>query len=69
MTTRYPRIHDIQMGDRRLLRNLVDTNVVARVEQKLDDLLRPIRAVSEQTEVAQRLLGAAKLSFDLAQLI
>ena len=48
---------------------LSESSVVARVQQKLDDLLRPIRAVSQETEVAQRFLRATELALDLAELV
>jgi hypothetical protein len=63
------RVHDVGVRDRRLLRDIINAKLVRRVVEQIHDRLCPIRAVSEQPKVTERLLRAAKLALFLAQLV
>lgn len=63
------RVHDVCMRDGRPLRDVVYADVVSGVEQQVDDDLGPVRAVSQQAEVAKRFFWTAKLALFLAQLV
>jgi hypothetical protein len=56
------------MGDRGLLRNVVNAEIFRTVEQ-LDDDLCPICSVTQQPQVTQRLFGTPKLALLFAQLV
>ena len=57
------------MGDRCLLRDVVDAHVLGCVHEEVDDGLRPIRAVAQEAEVGERLLRAPELPLALGQLV
>ena len=57
------------MGNRRLLRNVVDAQLLRGVDQQLDDGLSPVGSVTQQTQVRKWLLGASQLAFFLAKLV
>ena len=53
------RVHDVRVRDRRFLRDVINAKLVRRVVEQIHDRLCPIRAVSEQPKVTERLLRAA----------
>lgn len=55
------------MRDRSHLCDVVHTALVLALEHRLDNLLRPVRPVAQQAEVAQRLFRAAELALVLAE--
>ncbi len=57
------------MGNGCLLRNLVDTDIVACSEQEIDNRFRPVCPVAQQTEVTQWFLWATEFALLLAQFI
>lgn len=60
------RIHYIRMGDRCLLCNIVDAQLVCGVDEQFHNDLRPICTVAKQAQITERLFGATKLPFLLA---
>ena len=57
------------MGDGGLLRNIVDTQLLRGIDQKVHNSVCPIRPVRQQTQVTQGFLRASKLAFLLAELV
>lgn len=57
------------MGDRCLLRNVVDAQLLRSVHQQLDNGLSPVGSVTQQTQVRKWLLRASQLAFFLAELV
>ena len=57
------------MCDRGFLRYVVNANVIGGGEKEVDNRLRPVCAVAQESEVTKRFLGAAKLALFLAQLV
>jgi len=58
------------MRDRSLLRNLLYTHLgLWRAEQEINDSFRPVRPISQKSEIAERLFGTAELSLLLAKLV
>jgi len=62
-------VHHIRVRDGRLLRDIINAHVVRRLEQQLHNHLGPVRAVGEQAEITEWLLGAAELALLLAELV
>lgn len=65
----YARIHHIGMCNRRLLGDIVNTQLIVRIHQQVHDRLRPIRTVAQQAQIAQWLFGATEFPFFLAELV
>jgi hypothetical protein len=63
------RIHYICMCNRRLIGNLVNADIPLHSEQEINNRLRPIAPVPQQTEIGQGLLRGAQLALDLGKLI
>lgn len=61
------RIHHIRVRDGSHLRDIIYANLVLTLQNRLDDLLRPIRPIPQQPEITQRLLRAAQLILVLAE--
>lgn len=59
----------ICVRNRGLLRNVVDAQIVLRIKQELDDLLRPVRPVTQQPQVAKRFFRTPQFALLLAELI
>ena len=57
------------MSDRGLLGDVVNTDLLSGVHEEVDNRLRPISTISQQSEVGQRLLWAAELALFLAQFV
>ena len=65
----HSRIHHVRVCDGRFLGDVVDTELIRRVEQQLHDHFGPIRPVTKQAKIAKRLLRTPELPFLLAQLV
>ena len=57
------------MGNRSLLRNIVDTQFLRGIDQQLDDGLSPVGPVTQQAQVRKRFLGTPQLALLLAELV
>jgi len=57
------------MGDRRLLRNIVDAQLLHSVDQQLDNRLSPVGPVTQQAQVRKWLLRTSQFAFFLAELV
>lgn len=57
------------MGNRSLLRNVVDAQFLRGIDQQLDDSLSPVGPVTEQTQVREWFLGTPQLAFFLAEFV
>ena len=57
------------MGDRRLLRNIVDAQFLCSIDQQLDDGLSPVGSITQQAQVRKRLLRTPQFAFFLAELV
>lgn len=57
------------MGYRRLLRNIVDAQLLCSIDQQFDDSLSPVSSVAQQTQVRKRFLRTSKFAFFLAELV
>ena len=57
------------MSYRRLLRNVVDTQLLRGVDEQLDDGLSPVGPITQQTQIREWLLRTPQLAFFLAQLV
>ena len=63
------RVHHIRVSDRGLLGDVVNTDLLSGVHEQVDNRLRPISTIPQQSEVRQRLLGTAELALFLAQFV
>ena len=63
------RRHDVLRADRGADADVADADVAAVPVQHLQQHLRPVRAVAQRAQVAQRLLGAPHLALALRQLV
>ena len=57
------------MGDRSLLRDIINTQLLRGIDQQLDNGLSPVGSVTQQTQVRKWLLRASQLAFFLAELV
>lgn len=57
------------MLNRGFVRNVVNTNFLRRLEQKLNDRFGPVCTVAEQTEVRQRLFRTAQFTLAFRELV
>lgn len=57
------------MGYRRLLRNVVDAQLLCGIDQQLDNSLSPVGSITQQAQVRKGFLGTSKLAFLLAELV
>jgi hypothetical protein len=57
------------MGDRCLLRNVVNAQLLRGIDQQFDDSLAPVCSVTQQTQVRKRFLRTSEFAFFLAELV
>jgi hypothetical protein len=63
------RVHDIQMCDRGLLGNVVDTQLIRCIDQEFYNRLRPVGSIAQQSKITQRLLGTTQFALLLAEFV
>lgn len=54
---------------RRLLRNIVDTQLLCGVDQQFDNSLSPVGSVAQQAQIRKRFLRTSKFPLFLAELV